>query len=292
MRGHRQRAETLIATLGSEPQVVTLALDRLLTQGHAIDQVVVVYTAAQIVQKAMDCLRAEFGRAVYPGMTLREAPVLRHGFAVADLQDEDDMRALLRTLYHELRMVKREGRIAHMAIAGGRKVMAIAGMVAAQLLFDKDDRVWHLISEGWQPGSEQRLHLPLEERVWLVPVPVLRWTDDVAIRLALDNLDDPDEAIRRQEMLARSQAMRRRKEFLERWLSRAEREVVQAACTGLDNAAIARHLHKSERTVANQLTQVYAKLEEWLGFPEQPPDRSVLIAEFAPYYLHQDAPPE
>ena len=290
MTGRKKRQETLIATLGSEPQVVTLTLDRLLAQGHAIDQVVVVYTAAQAVQRAMDCLRAEFARAVYPGTILREAPVLGPGF-VTDLKSEDDMWALLRTLYRELRRAKREGRIVHMAISGGRKVMAIAGMVVAQLLFDNDDRVWHLLSEGWQPGSEQQLHLPLEERVWLVPVPVLRWTDDVAIQLALGNLDDPAEAIRRQEMLARSLAMRRRKEFLEHWLSQAERQVAQAACDGLDNAAIARRLHKSERTVANQLTRVYAKLGEWLGFPEQPPDRSVLIAEFAPYLHHQGTPP-
>ena len=290
MSGRKKPQQTLIATLGSEPQVVTLVLDRLLAQDHAVDEVVVVYTAAQAVQRAMDCLRAEFARAVYPGTILREAPVLGPGF-VTDLKSEDDMWALLRTLYRELQRAKREGRIVHMAISGGRKVMAIAGMVVAQLLFDKHDRVWHLLSEGWQPGGEQKLHRPLGERVWLVPVPVLRWTDDAAIQLALGNLDDPAEAIRRQEMLARSQAMRRRKEFLEHWLSQAERQVVQAACDGLDNAAIARRLHKSERTVANQLTRVYAKLGEWLGFSEHPPDRSVLIGEFAPYLLRQGTPP-
>jgi len=76
------------------------------------------------------------------------------------------------------------------------KVMAIAGMVVAQLLFDKDDRIWHLLSEGWQPGGEQKLRRPPKERVWLVPVPVLRSTDDAAIQLALGNLDGPAEAIR------------------------------------------------------------------------------------------------
>ena len=37
MTGRKKRQETLIATLGSEPQVVTLTLDRLLARGHAID---------------------------------------------------------------------------------------------------------------------------------------------------------------------------------------------------------------------------------------------------------------
>jgi DNA-binding CsgD family transcriptional regulator len=79
--------------------------------------------------------------------------------------------------------------------------------------------------------------------------------------------------------------MRRRGEFLCHWLSAAEREVVELLVReGSDNAGIARRLHKSEHTVANQLTRVYAKLHEFLGFPEATTGRSVLIAELAPYF--------
>lgn len=284
MKRGKTRSQTLIATLGSEPQVVTIVLDRLLAEGHRIDQVVVVYTAADVVQAAMARLAGEFDGAVYPGVTLRTAPVSRPDGAVEDLRTEDDVSALLNTLYHEVRDAKRQGRSVHLCISGGRKVMSIAGMVVAQLLFGPDDRMWHLMSEGWQPGSERRMHLRPEDQAWLVPVPVLRWTDSAALLAALGDLDDPAEAIRRQETLARSEAMRRRREFVERWLTRAEREVVALACAGLDNAAIAARLHKSEQTVANQLTKAYAKLGEWLGFPERAPERSVLIAELAPYF--------
>lgn len=278
------RLEMLVATLGSEPQVVTIALDRLLAKGFRIDQVVVVYTAASVVQAAMARLAGEFDGAVYPGITLRTVPVTGQGGVVEDFRIEEDVSALLGTLYREVRDAKRHGRTVHMCVSGGRKVMGIAGMVVAQLLFGPDDRVWHLMSEGWQPGSEKRMHLRPEDPVWLVPIPVLRWTDSAALLAALGDLDDPVEAIRRQEALARSEAMRRRREFVEHWLTRAEREVVALACEGLDNAAIAARLHKSERTVANQLTQAYAKLGEWLGFPERAPERSVLIAELAPYF--------
>lgn len=276
--------QILIATLGSEPQVVTLVLDRLLAEGFGVGQVTVVYTTAEIVQAAMARLAGEFDGAVYPGIALRAVPVVGPGGAVDDFRTMTDVSALLSTLYREVRDAKRRNWTVHLCVSGGRKVMGIAGMVVAQLLFGPDDRVWHLMSEGWQPGSEKRMHLRPEDPVWLVPIPVLRWTDSAALLAALGDLDDPVEAIRRQEALARSEAMRRRREFVEHWLTRAEREVAALACEGLDNAAIAARLHKSERTVANQLTQAYAKLGEWLGFPERAPERSVLIAELAPYF--------
>jgi CRISPR-associated protein Csx14 len=52
----------------------------------------------------------------------------------------------------------------------------------------------------------------------------------------------------------------------------------------LDNSRIAAKLRKTERTVANQLTSVYNKLNEWLGFPDVTVGRSILIAELAPYF--------
>jgi CRISPR-associated protein Csx14 len=277
-------AQTLIATLGSEPQVVTIVLDRLLAEGYRIGEVVVVHTAAEVVSAALTRLQPEFEGATYPGVALRSVPIAATGGAVADFHAGRDVDALLTALYRELRDAKRRGGAIHLCISGGRKVMAIAGMVVAQLLFGPGDRVWHLISEGWQPGNARRMHLSPEERTWLVPVPVLRWTDSAALLAALGELDDPLEAIRRQEALARAEAMRRRREFVEHWLTRAERQVVELASRGLDNAAIADRLHKSERTVANQLTGVYARLGEWLGFPDRPTGRSVLIAEFAPYF--------
>lgn len=284
MSARKRQQAALIATLGSEPQVVTIVLDRLLAQGCAIDEVTVVHTGAPVVQAALERVAAEFRAGTYPGVSLRPAAVSGPAGIIADLQTEEDMWALLRVLYREVRRARRDGRTVHLCVSGGRKAMGIAGMVAAQLLFGADDRVWHLISEGWQPGGERRMHLPPEERVWLVSVPVLRWTSSAAMLAALGSLEDPAEAIRCQEMLERGQTMRRRQEFLEHWLTEAEREVVRLACAGLDNAAIAARLHKSERTVANQLTSVYGKLHEWLDYPARLPDRSVLIAEFAPYY--------
>lgn len=283
-RTSRQSAQTLIATLGSEPQVVTLALDQLAARGFAIDQVVVVYTADNAVLQAMARVASEFDGAVYPRVTLRTVPVVDERGAVQDFRRDDDMRALQQTLYREVREAKRQRRVVHLCVSGGRKVMGVMAMVVAQLLFEANDRVWHLMSEGWAPGSEKRMHARAQDQIWLVPVPVLRWTDSAGLLAVFGELDEPSDALRRREELARADDLRRAREFVEHVLTRAERAVVELTCRGLDNAAIARRLHKSEATVANQLTSAYGKLNEFLGFPERASDRAVLIATVGLYF--------
>jgi CRISPR-associated protein Csx14 len=278
------KRHTLIATLGSEPQVVTLTLDALLAQHYPIDQVVLVHTADAVVLQAVEGVTREFERAVYGDVSLQKMPVVDERGAVQDFRADADLRALQRTLYQAVRAAKHEGRTVHLCVSGGRKVMGIAGMVVAQLLFDAADRVWHLMSEGWVPGSEKRMHALPQDQIWLVSVPVLRWTDSAGLLAALGELDDPEEALRRQEQLTKADDLRRAREFVEHKLTRAEREVVRWACAGLDNAAIARRLSKSEATVANQLTSAYAKLNEFLDFPPRPPDRTVLVATTAMYF--------
>lgn len=280
----QQTAHTLIATLGSEPQVVTLALDQLLARGYVIDQVVIVYTADDAVLQAMARVASEFDGAVYARVTLRTVPIADERGAVQDFRADDDMRALQRALYREVRDAKRQGRTVHLCVSGGRKVMGVMAMVVAQLLFDAHDRVWHLMSEGWQPGSEKRMHARSQDQIWLVPVPVLRWTDSAGLLAVFGELDDPEDALKRQEQLARADGLRRAREFVEKKLTRAEREVVELTCRGLDNAAIARRLRKSQATVANQLTSAYSKLHEFLGFPTRAPDRAALVATVGLYF--------
>ena len=90
---------------------------------------------------------------------------------------------------------KREGRVVHLSIAGGRKVMSVYGMAVAQLLFDDDDRVWHLVSEDILQ-REDRLHARPGERVVLVPVPVLRWSMVSPVMTELVLREDPWEALK------------------------------------------------------------------------------------------------
>ena len=62
--------------------------------------------------------------------------------------------------------------------------------------------------------------------------------------------EDPWEAIQAQRSMNKQEGWRRKHEFVEQHLTRAERELFQLACqTGLGNAAIAEKLGKAEKTV-------------------------------------------
>jgi CRISPR-associated protein Csx14 len=276
-------SQVLIATLGTEPQVVTLALDLLQTKGYPIAEVIVVHTVGKVVQPALSRLAEEFARPA--AGVYRPVPVEGQDGPIEDIVTEADTAALLRTLYRVVLAEKRAGRLVHLSIAGGRKPMAVYGMVVAQLLFDENDRVWHLLSEGWRPGDERVMHVRPGDRVWLVPVPVLRWSSVSPVMTGLALREDPWEAIQAQRAMRQEEDRQRKREFVEHWLTPAEREVVRLACQGLDNASIARRLDKAESTVANQLTGIYGKLHEWRGYrTDVPVSRAVLVAEFAVYF--------
>jgi len=275
--------QVMVGTLGSEPQVITLVMDLLQRKGYVISEVIVVHTAGDIIQPALARLRREFDCTTAPAYT----PLLIEGKEgpVTDIITEADVSALLRTLYQTVLMQKRANRLVHLSIAGGRKTMAVYGMAVAQLLFDDDDRLWHLLSENWRPGAERVMHVRPGDPVTLVPIPVLRWSNVSPVATELALREDPWEALQAQRRMRQMEDQRRKREFVEHWLTPAECEVVRLASQGLDNAAIAERLHKAEKTVANQLTGVYSKLHEWRGYRiDVPVSRAVLVAEFATYF--------
>ena len=60
--------QVLIATLGTEPQVVTLALDLLQAKRYSVAEVIVVHTSGEVVQSALMRLAQESPRWK-PGFT-------------------------------------------------------------------------------------------------------------------------------------------------------------------------------------------------------------------------------
>ncbi|MBC7323850.1 MAG: hypothetical protein H5T99_00870 [Moorella sp. (in: Bacteria)] len=192
----------------------------------------------------MEMVAGEFAGSFYPGIRLRPVLVALSARNVQDFCNDEDVRALLRTLYGEVRRARQQDFIVHLGVSGGRKVMGIMAMVVAQLLFGPGDCVWHLVTEGWRPGDRRRMHLPAEEKAWLVPVPVLRWRETGTLMRTVAELDDPTEVVAWYEKLSRDDQERRKAEFIRYWLTPAEREVVKLACCSLDNKAIPARLFK------------------------------------------------
>ncbi|BCX02766.1 MAG: hypothetical protein KatS3mg053_0704 [Candidatus Roseilinea sp.] len=279
-------SQILVATLSTEPQGVTRVLDALLRRGYDIREVAVIHTTGEAIRQAIARLDAEFESGVYPNIRYRRIPLICQAQPVTDIRSEADAGALLQALYRTLRAARHAGQTIHLSITSGRKTMAVYAMVAAQLVFRDGDYAWHMLSLDRWSGEEKRMHLEPGERVELVAVPVLRWSDASAAAI-LDATDDPWEAIQRQRRLAQADAARRRREFLEHYLTPAERRVCELlAREGLDNAALARRLSLSEQTVANHLSKIYRKFGEWRG--EAGGSRAALIAEFAGHLAAQN----
>lgn len=289
MEPKKQAPAKYIGTLGTAPQIITITLDLLLEQEIPVQEAVVLHTHHQETLAAVQELQNEFRKGTYQSIRLRCVPICQseHGPVFDDIDNEQAFHRLMQLFFQEIQEAHQQNRVVHIGIAGGRKVMAIAAMVVAQFLFTEDDGLWHLFSDFYD-RDDQRLHAVPEQNSRLMRVPVLPYLNASQILAAFPQLGDAETVLQLQKQWIDGEKMRRRREFVQHWLTPAEREVVRLVCSGLDNAAIARKLHKSEKTVANQLSQVYAKLQDWLQAPgfEDPstPDRSVLIAALAPYF--------
>jgi DNA-binding CsgD family transcriptional regulator len=156
------------------------------------------------------------------------------------------------SIYSLVRQMKHAGWRLMMSIAGGRKTLSFTALSVAQVLFDHEDSVWHLVSAPELQRS-RALHAVRAEQTTLVQMPLRVWQP------------------------AEGDSTWRTRTFLERSLTPAEREVVLLLLReGLSNQMLAERLGKSVRTIENQLSRIYAKAERDLGL-ETRVDRVVLL---------------
>jgi len=277
------RPSVLIAPVGSKPQLVTIALDLLRERGENVLEVVVLHTTLDrpATRAAVACLGDEFSR-VYPGVRLRPICLCDgRGIPLDDVDSEPAAREAFRVVYREVKAAKQDSQCVHLSIAGGRKIIAVYGMAVAQLLFDPDDRVWHIFSAPAVIESKALHPGPGESA--LIRVPVLRWSEVSPALTDLILSDDPFEALRRQEELLQADALRLAREFVEQELSPAEREVVRlVVCEGLTDAEVAECTCRSVKTVGHHLSSAYQKARETFGLSRA--DRHTLTALLSTYY--------
>ena len=295
------RREVLIATLGTQPEVVTVTLDLLLDRGCNIEEVVVIHTSPSHpqIREALQRLDAEF-----PNGTLyahanrpcryRKLELRVEGRPILDITTEGEAGAVFTAVYREVREQKKQGSLVHLCIAGGRKSMSVYGMATAQLLFDADDRLWHLFST--KRFEEQDLMHPTSPKdAQLVPIPLLPYR---ALSIPLATLlvtDDPIQAIEEQRNLIRMEERRKQREFIEEILSSPERRIVEAMMEEIlvhhhspTNEEIGRKIYLSPSTVGNAFTRIYEKLHAFLGLPDDVKvDRALLVALFSSYFAEK-----
>ncbi|MGQ9601211.1 MAG: CRISPR-associated ring nuclease [Candidatus Bipolaricaulia bacterium] len=279
----------LLSTLGTEPQVVTLALAELERQGEPLAEVVVVHTSLRSDERIRIAIsELEQAFATEPHLQtyrFRKVELQRDGRPLADIADVEGIKAFYRALHQLIRDYKRRGWRVHLNIAGGRKPMAICGMIAAQLLFDPEDRLWYLLSSPELVASRRLFPRP-EDHYALIQIPVPLWSDSSPILTDLIRYDDPWEAVQAQRRLKEQEGWRRRREFLEYRLTPAERELLEVLVRhGGSSKELAARLHKSRRTVDHQFASIYRKARAFFNYSRGARiGRERLVAEFGPYF--------
>jgi len=255
--------DEMIATLGSEPQVVTATLSLLARQGVHVRKLRIVHTAAG--QPALISARETLQTVYSSGQSAAKLEVSYHpvesddGRMLADIDTPEAVRGIFKLLYRLVRAAKQNGSVVHLAISGGRKTMALFGMVTAQVLFDENDRLWYLVSGG-DFLTSKRLHPQPGDDVHLVPVPVILWSQASPVFTELRHIDDPFEAIERVRALKLSEKVADGRTFVLGSLSAAERRVVEVlVLEGASDQMIAERLTLSPRTVEQHLRSAYTK---------------------------------
>jgi CRISPR-associated protein Csx14 len=269
-------AISLIATLGAEPQVISLATQLLLRNSEPLASVLVVHTrpSRPPVDGALAALRAAFARhADWP-------PLTTHMLPTDDVLTPAEIDAFERALFTLIRDELLRERRVHLLLAGGRKPMAMVGAGVAQMLLGPSDRLWYLYSDE-RLRQSGRLTLEAGDHAQLIAIPLPRQGDAPPHFTRAVRAETPADA-RRAIDAAREQRLRR---FVETTLTPAERAVaLMVARDVLTTREIAAQLHKSPKTVTNQLNSIYSKLESAFGLqPDKGVKREFLRRELRAY---------
>lgn len=248
-------------TLGGQPQVLTFALDALLARGEAVDQVAAVHLApaTPAMQQSLARLAEAFAGGRYAGRPCPLHSLVIHDgpAALADIADERAAEATWQTLHRLIGQLKGEGRRLHLVVTGGPRLIGLLAMSAATLLFDHQDRLWHLFTPRplrQEASGGAILHVEPDAGVRLIQAPLAPWG---AYFPALRELT---QASSQQVLTAQARWMdegeRGRCQLVAQQLTARQAEVLRAFAAGLNPQEVVERLSVTLKTVDSHKTAI------------------------------------
>jgi CRISPR-associated protein Csx14 len=286
-------SHTLIASVGGQPQIVTLTLDLLLRQHIKINEVIVLHPAGrdERIQNTLRCLRAEFAHDRYlcdgqewechvhlQAMNDEQGPL-------PDITNTSGAQAARDILHRLLYLLKQQRKHIHLSVSGGRRVISLMAISAAQLHFDHADHIWHIYTPAEllpHVREGKQMHLPANSGVALLDVPFVPWG---AYFPQLSQI--PISARHTQDLqvaMMDSQERARCAQLVEE-ASKAQQKVLRQISIGHKPREIAEHLSLSIETVYSH-TKVLLQLARniWCLPEKEPVNSQFLHNRFAHYF--------
>src|SRR5437588_2109018 len=90
--------------------------------------------------------------------------------------DSTSAKGTRETIYRFIQELKQQPRHIHLSVTGGRRLMSLLAISAAQLKFDPFDHIWHIFTPEHikeQVKDGQRMHAPPNVGVRLIEVPFI-----------------------------------------------------------------------------------------------------------------------
>lgn len=256
--------------------------------GVEVDEVSIIRTSIRNkkIRESVGQLREFFKtNKEFNGIPVRFVPVKLNGEEIIDIVGEEESTVLFETVFNLIRDFKLRGYRIELVIAGGRKPMSIYPVVSAYMLFDTDDRIWHLLSS--EEMVKSRALIPSDNDFYkLVPIPFIPWSTIAPVFYVdgLNPLDFIDEQRKKMMKEAKGQYLR----FLGQ-LTYVEEKVLELMVKGYSNSQIAERLNKSIRTVEHQVQAIYGKFKVVFHLPiEHRLSRQRFITEILKFrYLYK-----
>ncbi len=270
---------TLVATLGGQPQVVTFTLDLLLRRGFPISEVIVIhpYASQPHLQHSLNCLNAEFisdhYRPTGQVMHFRSHILQLDGEVLNDIVDDISANGALETIHQLIRQLKQQPRCIHLSVSGGRRLMALIAISAAQLNFKHNiDHIWHIytpeeIKQQVKDGT--LMHVPASTGVTLIEMPFVPWKTYFP---TLPQLEDTDvKTVLSAGLTEMDMQEFKRCKQVEDTLTKSQRNILRAIAQGLTPQEVAEKFCITPSTVSSHTSKIYLECRNAWELPANHP---------------------
>ncbi|MEZ4644795.1 MAG: CRISPR-associated ring nuclease [Chloroflexota bacterium] len=270
------RQTILVATIGGQPQVVTFALDDLLSRGIAITQLILIHFASDAprLQQSMQKVVTEIEGPRYADRSLRLTlfPVATNASPLSDIRDEADAHLAWEAINQLIIDLKEARHTLHVCISGGRRMLGLMTISVAMLHFGHQDVLWHMYTpDEWLRRSQDgaMMHLPSRSGFMLIRVPMMPWGSYFpALRqLTRPALNEPDVLAAPRQVLDYAEEAKRT--AVVKQLTERQKEVLQAFAQGLTPQEVAERLFISVKTVDSHKTVILAECRNAWNLPEE-----------------------